>query len=320
MVQIRNNDPSALLAVQAGAGASIIGEPTGWLYIGPTQSITVISDGANYTVIAKPVRTRLAANSTLYVGTAGNDNNNGLTPATAWRNPQKAWNVISASFDLNTFVLTTQVADGAYSAVGGSVLSMSGFVTGQKYASSLVFKGNTGSASGCTFTNSGGTYPVINVFGGAQVTVQGFQITSSNGQAISVSSAGTVCQYGYINFGSCGQYHVVTNSTSLTLMINDCNIIGAALAHWDLQNASTFAPVVGTKISMSSAAFSVAFCAVTAGANWSEDGPNAITFIGSATGPKYQASLNGGINTQGSGVNYFPGSVAGSVSGGGFYN
>jgi hypothetical protein len=38
-----------------------------------------------------------------------------------------------------------------------------------------------------------------------------------------------------------------------------------------------------------------------------------------ATGPKYDAHLNGVIYTGGKSVNYFPGSVAGSVSTGGQY-
>ena len=43
------------------------------------------------------------------------------------------------------------------------------------------------------------------------------------------------------------------------------------------------------------------------------------TFAGSATGPRYDAHLNGVILTNNKGVNYFPGSVAGSTSTGGQY-
>ena len=45
------------------------------------------------------------------------------------------------------------------------------------------------------------------------------------------------------------------------------------------------------------------------------------TFInpGNVTGPKYFATLNGVINTQGAGVNYFPGTAAGTTAQGGQY-
>jgi hypothetical protein len=42
-------------------------------------------------------------------------------------------------------------------------------------------------------------------------------------------------------------------------------------------------------------------------------------FIGGATGPRYDAHLNGVIFTGNKGANYFPGSVAGSTSTGGQY-
>jgi hypothetical protein len=42
-------------------------------------------------------------------------------------------------------------------------------------------------------------------------------------------------------------------------------------------------------------------------------------FTGTATGPRFDAHLKGVIYTGGKGANYFPGSVAGSVSTGGQY-
>lgn len=318
MVQIRNNDATALLAISAGPGATILGEIGGWLYLGPSQNATVMSDGANYVVVNKPTRTKLGANTTMYVSTAGNDANAGHTSAASWRNMQRAWTMIQGNFDLNGYVVTVQVANGSYSASGAPVLSVSGIIPGQRGPANVVFQGNTGTASACLLTNSGTQSGVLQAYGGAQVTFQGFQITSSLGSAIDVSGSGTIVNYGYINFGAC-TWHVVTNTASLVVQTNDCNIIGPATQHWNIANSSTFAPRPGVKISMSAAAFSGSFVAVT-GANWSEDGANAVTFIGSATGQRYSATLNGVINTQGSGASYFPGSSAGSTSAGGQYN
>ena len=49
--------------------------------------------------------------------------------------------------------------------------------------------------------------------------------------------------------------------------------------------------------------------------------PGSPTFPGAGfvTGPKYMCVANGCINTQGLGINYFPGSIAGSIGTGGVY-
>ena len=46
----------------------------------------------------------------------------------------------------------------------------------------------------------------------------------------------------------------------------------------------------------------------------------AVSFSGSATGGRYQAILNGVINTNGGGANFFPGNTSGSTATGGQYN
>jgi len=40
---------------------------------------------------------------------------------------------------------------------------------------------------------------------------------------------------------------------------------------------------------------------------------------GNVTGPKYHAAMNGCIDSSGSGVNYYPGTVAGTLATGGQY-
>ena len=44
-----------------------------------------------------------------------------------------------------------------------------------------------------------------------------------------------------------------------------------------------------------------------------------INWSGSASGPRYQATLNGVINVNGAGATYFPGDGAGTVANGGQY-
>jgi len=46
---------------------------------------------------------------------------------------------------------------------------------------------------------------------------------------------------------------------------------------------------------------------------------SSITGAGNVTGQKYSATINGTINSNGGGVNYYPGTVAGSTASGGQY-
>jgi len=62
--------------------------------------------------------------------------------------------------------------------------------------------------------------------------------------------------------------------------------------------------------------FTSAFCTVTNGGTIVVDG---ASFTGSATGQRYAAILNGVINTNGAGANFFPGNVAGAIATGGQY-
>jgi hypothetical protein len=78
----------------------------------------------------------------------------------------------------------------------------------------------------------------------------------------------------------------------------------------------SFAPAGGAVITVTNLDLAIGFCRAIAGgvANWS-----AITFAGSATGKRFDAALNGVINVNGAGVNFLPGSVAGTTGSGGQY-
>lgn len=48
-------------------------------------------------------------------------------------------------------------------------------------------------------------------------------------------------------------------------------------------------------------------------------GAASVTYVGTATGKRYNAALNGVITTNNGGANFFPGSVAGTTATGGHY-
>lgn len=321
MIQIRNNDSQGILAVQAGAGATILGELNGWVYIGPSQSVTFISDGANYSVIAKPGRCRLTAGLNLFAGGGSDTVGSGLFVGSSWATPQHAWDVIAALFDLNGYQVVVNVAHGYYAGSGGNpVLNASGPVAGQKYPSSIVFSGDPVTPSNVIWENTAAGGYVVEAQSSAQVMVQGIQIKELNGWGLYAAGSGTQLLYGHINFDACLYAHVVTNTEAFCQMFADCTILGASGMHWDIQNNSTFAPTYGTRITISgSPNFSNSFVSAANG-TWSAFGTAPVTFVGGATGYKFVAALGGVIDTQGAGVSYFPGTIAGYTASGGQYN
>lgn len=83
-----------------------------------------------------------------------------------------------------------------------------------------------------------------------------------------------------------------------------------------VQYAANAVSTISSAITVSNWVFSIN------GSVWVPNSSFTPTFVnpGNVTGSKYKAQLNGVIDTQGAGVNYFPGNTAGSTSSGGQYN
>ena len=258
-----------------------------------------------------PLRTRLTANTNFYVSTTGSDANNGLTAATPWLTLQNAANIIQKNYDLNGFVATINLTAGTYTAG----VAVNGPFTGATGPSSVVFLGNTGSPSSYISAISSGTN--FAAYNGAQFTVSGIQISGATAYAINADGGGSFINYGNVIFGAATAAHVASGTDARIVAIGDYTITGGSQNHF-------FAGGSGSAIAANSRNITVtgtpAFGSAFALAN------NCASLIcqssaisGSATGNRYQASLNGVINTNGAGATFFPGSVAGSTATGGQY-
>lgn len=120
-----------------------------------------------------------------------------------------------------------------------------------------------------------------------------------------------------IEWGACTRYHIEAFSgAQITKTGNDTILTTGTLnAHIYLGGRASLGAVNKTTTLISTPNFGYAFIAVVAGDYdvWNH------TFVGSATGQRYNCSLNGTINTFGKGPNHFPGDVAGVTLTGGQY-
>lgn len=269
-------------------------------------------DGTNWQGLGLSVRPPLAANTTVYVnGTTGSDTANDGSAATVsgTHGPFKTIGramAYATAFGPSAYAITIQVAAGTYNeqvftplyAIPNIILNGAGI------GLTLIDGGTIGNAVCCqgpntmTVTNLKGqnnAAPLVPIF----LARASGNLTTAN--TASGSSQGAVFQaYGGTLIP--GTHSFSGNSNSL-FAANYGGSIGIN------SNAGVF--TVTTNITV-----------FTAAATASADGaigigtPSTPTWVlsGSVTGARYQCTAAGGIDASGNGVNYFPGSSAGTAS------
>ncbi len=255
-------------------------------------------------------REKLSANRTYYIRTDGSDSNNGLANSSggAFATPQAALNA-AAKIDFNGFVVTIQIGDGTYT----GYISIPAMV-GQAGVGSLLIQGNVTTPSNVVLTQAGSYQSTITVPQRAAVTLSSFRVAATNNGYGFQNSGGTI-NYSNIDFGACAVYHIFAEG-GLTLQTGNVTISGNAIAHWGAGAGAYIKSQNRTITASTSIAFGVGFAAVTSAGVVASNGN---TFSGTFTGPRYNATANGVINTYGSGSSYFPGGTAGSTATGGQY-
>jgi hypothetical protein len=144
------------------------------------------------------------------------------------------------------------------------------------------------------------------------------KITATGQSGVRMGAAGRMQLGPGIEFGACGGRHMLLAAAGAYLeLVSAYTISGGASCHMDVQYQAYMRNDIKTVTLAGTPAFASAFCAVSNGGGVLA---SALTFSGSATGPRYSAATAGHINTGGGGANYFPGSTAGSVTTGGDYN
>jgi hypothetical protein len=250
------------------------------------------------------LRQKLTANLTLYVSSGnGNDTaNNGRSLASPFATIQAAMNALYNSYDFNGFSATINVGAGTYS----GAVSVTGLATGQTSPIAIV-----GAGSGST-TISGNIADYL----GANIGVSNATLTGG----ISSNSGGNINVNSGIVFGPTTGAHIYTSGGVITLG-SSYTISGGATYHYQSVLGGSINVFGSITITTAGTPAFTTFCLANGG-DWSNL-LGAVTFAGTgATGTRFAVSLGAGINTQGGGTSYFPGSVAGTTGSGtnlGFY-
>ena len=257
------------------------------------------------------VREVLTANRTYYVRTDGSDSNNGLanTAGGAFLTIQKAMTV-AASLDCSTFNLTVQVGAGTYTTFF-ALPKMTGSGT-------FTLLGNAATPASCIISiTSNACVSGVDTF--SAWTINGFKLqTTTGGNCLSMAGSGRI-RFLNLDFGTCaGTHHIVSSGPGAVI---------EAAGNWTISGNSAYTHMTtsyGAQILAYSKTITLsgtrAFTIFALSQGVSSIDSGSLTFSGSATGSRYQASTNGIINVSGGGANYFPGNVVGMVVTGGQYS
>lgn len=251
----------------------------------------------------------LTANRDYYVRTDGSDSNNGLanTAGGAFLTQQKAIDTV-ASLDLSIYNVTIFCGPGTRTepltlkrTLGAGVPSLEGDVT---------------TPSNCTQNVTGGQ--CFTMGPGAVWKMRGFKVqTTTSGFCLDVSATG--CELtidGNMEYAATSTYHIVVSAGGALKVTGSYAISSGSAYHLYIQSGGILIYTPGTVTLTGSPAWAVAFVGVLSGGLVSTAG---TTFSGTTTGARYAVSLNGIINTFGSGASYFPGNAAGTTATGGQY-
>jgi len=282
-------------------------------------SDTMMGDGAGAwvkktkaeTMAALEIRESLTANRAYYVRTDGDDANNGLTNTAggAFLTIQAAVNAVSL-LDIKGYTVTINVADGTYTtpvnlkncigfAADGNLV-----ITGNSTTPANVIISTT-SASCFTATGLSVGWRIINLK--VQTTTFGNCLYAQSGSSL---------RFGNLVFGSCAGSHMRSESGAYIGSISSYAITGGAVNHMFATFGSGM--VVNSITITSTGTFAFTQFANAAFAGWMQCNANTYTG-GTITGKRYDATLNGVVNTSGGGANYFPGDAAGTTATGGQY-
>ncbi|WP_039018535.1 DUF2793 domain-containing protein [Halocynthiibacter namhaensis] len=254
------------------------------------------------------VRPVQAGPTTWYVDPSnGNDGNSGLFSGTgAFATLQRAVDEV-LSIDAGGHAITIQLADGSH-AVTTPVVIDQPLVGGGE----ILITGNTANPTLVALNSTAGALDVI----GAVVAISGIEIsTSAPAEACITGAENAQITLSDIQFGTGGTAHISLQNAECAI-VGDIEITSDADRHIALDHKSVFRMDGQTITLTGTPDFATAFVEATNGSSASFDGNS---FVGSATGPRYEAAVLSSINTYGAGTSHLPGGSAGSTSDGGVY-
>jgi len=305
--------PAAGITVSNGTGAS--GNPT----LALANDLSAL-EGLSTTGLARRTATDtwdtvayrevLTANRIYYVRSDGSNSNTGLanTSGGAFLTIQKAWDTI-VTIDLNGFTATIKLGNTATFTTGLNA-------TVSPVGGNVIIEGDTSTPANTLVSVTSADAIALNCV--ANLTVQYCELrTTTSGNSIVSGAAGAKVTIGAgMRFGACAGYQLYALNAGNISGSSNYTISGAAACHSLATLAGTIILSSLTVTVSGTPAFSSAFAVASLLGAISA---YSITYSGSATGQRYNSSLNAAIQTYGGGASYFPGNSAGATATGGQY-
>jgi len=271
------------------------------------EAIVIDAASGRVGLPSTPIREVLGADRTYHVDpAAGSDANDGLSAASAFQTIQRAVET-ALNVDAAGHSVTIQLADGTYTSGGWINRPMFD-------GSQLNIIGNTSSPGSVSVAVSGANAFLVDA-AGAKVRLEGLKISGDVG--VWARYGGVVFLTGKNAFGACGFRHIgADNGAFVEMLGGEIAIEGAAPHHLYADAGGHIFYALGAAAISGTPAFPFGFAYAQSAALITSHG---MSWSGSATGPRYQAVLNGVINVNGSGASYFPGDSAGVLASGAQY-
>ncbi len=264
----------------------------------------------------KQVNPRIALTGplTIYVATTGNDVTGNGTVGSPFATLQRAWDYCQQKLDLQGYQLTIQLANGTYAAAATNCV---GLMLGQSPTQQVNITGNLSTPSNVILTATSNA-ATISVRGAARVNIRGMRLGSTGGtlaHCLLATEAGFIYTDTMEFTTTSGGCLVATIGGSI--YVNGAISVIANANYMFFADSGGFIGCIGRTITFP---FIITFSAATAYTYpFGRIDCDSCTFVNAfnVNGARY-VSL-GWINTNGSGPNYFPGTVAGSLFGYGLY-
>ncbi|MEM6497156.1 MAG: DUF2793 domain-containing protein [Pseudomonadota bacterium] len=287
-----------------------------------TFQIKVSADGATWhqalivepstgvvTLPLTPSREVLSTNRTYHVATTGNDANNGLDVGSPFQTITRALGVVYGNLDLNGFDVTIQVAAGTYT-------ENLNVTSPQVGAGRIILSGDTTTPSNVTVAASATGLYVKGA--GAKLYIKGIKVTASGFAGWHADGGGSIEALGRNEIGAVGGHQIVADGTGTIYATHPMMVSGGCAGAHLLASNNGFIYTQGASWTFEGTPTVGAFAnAGTCGVIYTF----ANSFSGALTGQRYNASLNGVIQTNtGGNSTALPGTAAGSVASGGQYS
>lgn len=254
------------------------------------------------------LRPRLQGDRTYYVNAAtGNDILfSGLSPLLPFKTIQKAVDT-AYSLDWNGFNVTIQLADGTYTS---GVVASGRFVGLTTFNGGLTIKGNQATPSNVQVIPATSSYS-FNADKGANLIIKDLYVANPNGGICLLATQSGTIYFGNLEFGASAYTHCEATQWGFINAISNYKISGGAVGHLHCpQGGQIWVNNVNVTL-VGTPNFSTFFVGV---AGPGECHAMSFTFTGSATGPRFLVHSAGTIFMNASAnLNYFPGSIAGTI-------